>query len=260
MKKIIAALLLAGTLLTADTIKFKNGAVVEGKIVHEDAQTVTIKAGGTETTYAKMDVAFIQKGGRNISPPPPPPANRAAAPAPSASNLGQPVGQAAAPAVIPGGTQVRVETAATIDSRNSRPGQEFRGFLVGDLKTPDGRVVATSGSPVYLMVTDRGQAGRMIGKSSLAVRLSAITANGRRVPVDGSVIFLEAQKSQGRDTARKALIGAGIGAIANDDDHRRGARKGALVGLGAAALTKGKAVSIPSGKVLTFTIRSDVKI
>jgi hypothetical protein len=130
---------------------------------------------------------------------------------------------------------------------------------VGDLKTPDGRVVASSGSPVYLMVTDRDQAGRMIGKSSLAVRLSAITANGRRVPVDGSVIFLEAERSQGRDTARKALIGAGIGAIANDD-HRRGARKGALVGLGAAALTKGKAVSIPSGKILNFTIRADVKI
>jgi len=72
MKPIYALLLAAGVLCMADTIKFKNGAVVEGKIVDEDAQTVTVQAGGAKTTYAKIDIAFIQKGGKHISPPPPP--------------------------------------------------------------------------------------------------------------------------------------------------------------------------------------------
>ncbi|WP_300363500.1 hypothetical protein [Hydrogenimonas sp.] len=255
MKKVYALLLAAGIFCMADTIKFKNGAVVEGKIVDEDAQTITIEAGGAKTTYAKIDIAFIQKGGRHISPPPPPPA-KAAAPS---KNLGTPVSRAQTPAILPGGTHVRVETSTVIDSRNSRPGQEFRAFLVGDLKSSDGHVIAASGSQVYLEVVDSEQAGRMIGKSALAVRLSAITADGRRIPVNGSVVVVEAQKSQGRDTARKTLIGAGIGAIANDD-HRKGARKGALVGLGVAALTRGEAVAIPAGKVIEFTIRSDVKL
>jgi len=189
MKKVYALLLAAGIFCMADTIKFKNGAVVEGKIVDEDAQTITIEAGGAKTTYAKIDIAFIQKGGRHISPPPPPPA-KAAAPS---KNLGTPVSRAQTPAILPGGTHVRVETSTVIDSRNSRPGQEFRAFLVGDLKSSDGHVIAASGSQVYL-------------------------------------------------------------------DHRKGARKGALVGLGVAALTRGEAVAIPAGKVIEFTIRSDVKL
>ena len=62
------------------------------------------------------------------------------------------------------------------------------------------------------MVADREQAGRMIGRSALALKLSGITVKGRRVNVQSSIIGVEAKKSQGRDTARKNLIGAGSGA------------------------------------------------
>lgn len=257
MKKLVMLLLVGMALCLADTIKFKNGAVVEGKITQEDKQTITIKAGGTETTYAKIDIAFINRGGRHISPPPPPPSKSAD------SELGTEVSPSSTQrtsrsVVLRAGTQVFARLESPIDSRDSRVGQEYRATLQNELVASDGTVIAEKGSTLYVMVADREQAGRMIGRSALALKLSGITVKGRRVNVQSSIIGVEAKKSQGRDTARKTLIGAGIGALV-DDDHGKGARTGALVGLGAAALTKGEAVTIPAGTVATFTLQSDLK-
>ena len=252
MKKWITLLLIAAVFALADTIKFKNGAVVEGKITQETSQIVTIKVGDTETTYAKADIAFITRGGTHISPPPPPPVKSGSKASASSSK------NATRSIVLRAGTKVYARLDNTIDSRNSRVGQEYRATLQNELVADDGTVVAEQGSPAYVMVADREQAGRMIGHSAIALKLTGITVKGRRVNVQSSVIGVEAKHGQGRDTAKKALVGAGIGALV-DSDHKKGARTGAMVGLGAAALTKGEAVTIPAGTVATFTLQSDLK-
>jgi RNase P/RNase MRP subunit p29 len=259
--RILLGLALAWTLLHADTIYFKNGATIEGKIIEETGQTLTIERQGVETTYAKIDVAKIAKG-RRISPPPPPPKPTAGKQTKkeTASQTGRSSKSAQSSRIVTlrAGTKVFVELSQSVDSRNSRGGQEVTATLRHEIVADDGTVLTPKGGKAYLRIVQRKQAGRMAGRSSLGLQLVAIEVKGKRVRVDGTALQVEAKTSQGRDTAKKAIVGAGIGALV-DRDHGKGARTGALVGLGAAALTKGRAISIPAGTTLDFTLRSDLK-
>ncbi|WP_457596876.1 hypothetical protein [Hydrogenimonas sp.] len=175
-------------------------------------------------------------------------------------NLGTPVtsGNQAAPAshqaLLRAGSTLEVRLLSAVDSSQLHAGSRVEGRLVGELRAPNGQIVVPSGAPVTLTVVDRNQAGRMIGHSA-----TALGVDGRSVAIDTDIFAMEAKRSETRNTARRTLIGAGIGAIANDD-HREGARKGALVGLGASLLTKGEAARIPAGTTLRFRLSRDVTV
>jgi len=261
MKSWLISLVLGLSILAADTINFKNGAVIEGKITHEDDQTVTIRTGGSETTYARRDIASLSRNGRTVSAPPPPPVKRSAN-----GHLGSEVTATSRSrvfstgAVLRAGTAMNVRLVSTIDSSQLHAGSSVEGRLVNALHDASGRVVAPANTPVYLTIVDRKQAGRLLGHSAIAVKATAIVIGGRRIGIDSNVVAIEAKRSETRNTARRSLIGAGIGAIANDDDRRRGARKGALVGLGVSALSKGEAAKIAAGTTMTFSLQHDIRV
>ena len=69
--------------VSADTIEFKNGAVLIGTVVEQDSETLTINVSGATTTYSKLDIEKIKMAAKVISPPPPPPLSASAPPSPT---------------------------------------------------------------------------------------------------------------------------------------------------------------------------------
>jgi hypothetical protein len=101
------------------------------------------------------------------------------------------------------------------------------------------------------------QAGRLAGKSELAISLTGIdVAAGQMLPIM-TTNFAEAGKSEGRKTARNAAAGAAVGAAVDDDG---GAGKGAAVGAGVSLIKKGDSVTIPPGALLEFKLTQPVTV
>jgi len=67
----VATLLLSSALL-ADVVEFKNGATLDGMVLKQDAETLTINVAGEVTTYAQSDIQRIELTKREISSPPSP--------------------------------------------------------------------------------------------------------------------------------------------------------------------------------------------
>jgi hypothetical protein len=160
------------------------------------------------------------------------------------------------PVTIPAGTTLIVRTTQTLDSKQSNAGQQFVVDLEADIATGD-RVIVPRGTQAYGMLTNAKSGGRVVGKSELAVELTSILINNQAVPIVTESVEAAAPKSETRKTARNVGVGAAIGAIADDDG---GAATGALVGLGASALTRGKQIQIPAGSILQFRLLAPLTI
>ena len=69
-KLFLAATLLLSSALAADVVEFYNGAVLNGKVVHQNDERLTISVNGKVTTYSKADIKTINQEQREVSPPP----------------------------------------------------------------------------------------------------------------------------------------------------------------------------------------------
>ncbi len=96
--------LFAASTVYADTIYFSNGAQVEGNVVSQNDNTVTVESNGKQTTYSMTDIKTIQQP-QKISPSPPPmqPSSPQTAPDTYTNQQGQPsstTSQSTPPAVM----------------------------------------------------------------------------------------------------------------------------------------------------------------
>lgn len=151
---------------------------------------------------------------------------------------------------VPAGTTLFVRMVDGVDSKTASSGQRFTAALETDL-VADGKVVAPKGTQAFGVLTAAKSGGRLAGKSELAVELTSIVIDNQAWPVVTETIEQQVAKSEGRKTLRNTAIGAGIGAIVDGGD---GAATGALVGVGASAITRGKQVQIPAGSLLQFRL------
>ena len=161
-----------------------------------------------------------------------------------------------APVTVPAGTTLIVRSMDVLDSKQSNTGQRFTVTLEADL-VAGSKVVAPRGTQAYGMLTNAKSGGRVVGKSELTVELTSILINGQAVPIVTEPVESAPPKSETRKSARNVGVGAAIGAIADGGD---GAATGALVGLGASALTRGKQIQIPAGSVLQFRLLAPLTV
>ena len=237
--KHLSTLLLLATSIMADTLYFNNGATVDGKVTSQSQQTVTIEVSGKSTTYAMQDIKKVETF--SISPPPPPPVT---SPPPATDNF------------LKSGSEFKVKTITTLSTREHSTGHLFSVTLAHNI-IDNGIVVVPAGATLYGSVVQSQQSGRLVGKSNLVVSLNAIVVDGKRSTIHTNKVQVMNQKSQTRNTTKKVARGAIIGGLINGNE---GAKNGAKVGVGVAVLTKGEAISIPAGTLLSFTLTSDVKL
>ena len=161
----------------------------------------------------------------------------------------------------PVGTAITARTIDVIDSTRNKTGQNIAASLAVPIMV-NGRILARSGAPVTLTLTDVDPAGRFNGKPAVTFRLASIDVGGTSYRVTSTLIRREGQP-RGAATAKKAGIGAAVGGALggifgrNKKDAAIGAGSGAALGAGSQAFTNAGSIRIPSETLFTFTVRAN---
>lgn len=159
---------------------------------------------------------------------------------------------------VPAGTRILVRMIDSVDSSKQKAGYRFTGTLETNLQAV-GEIVAPRGTTVYGHLASASSAGRMSGSSQLTLELTDIVINGTAYPLLTSTYEVKGS-GEGSNTAKKAVGGAGLGAlIGGIAGGGKGAGIGALAGgatgTAVAASKKGEQISIPSETLLEFRLQ-----
>ena len=263
------------------TVTLNDGSTFSGAVTSSSASAITLQSATGETrTYPMSQVSSVQYAPGSAAPatqassaPPPtapgPDTNAPPpGPSPTASAVPAPAPQ---PVVeyrtIPAGATLTVRNNDTIDSQNASPGQTFSGVVERDVVDTEGRVAIPKGSNATLVVNEATGQGKMQGRSELAVDVASVEVGGRHYRLETSDFVERGREGVGVNKRTGAFAGGGaalggiIGAIAGGG---KGAAIGALSGAGAGtatqALTRGKAVRIPSETLLSFKLEAPIRI
>jgi hypothetical protein len=230
----------------ADTVRLRDGKALDGTFVGGSARQIDfLTASGQSLKLPIEGVLSV-----NFSAPP------------VAEPRSRDTTSTRAPATIPAGTAFRVRTVDPIDVDQTQAGAKFRGTLDDPIMS-GGDVIVPRGADVVLLAAKVAQGGRMKGSDLIELKVNSITVGGKAYPV---VTTLAETKSggEGKKTARKAVGGAGLGAIIGGiAGGGSGAAIGALAGgaTGTAVAAAGKPhLKIPAETRLDFQLQADWKI
>jgi hypothetical protein len=277
MRILHAGLILAlATSVFADTVKLKNGRVVQGTYLGGSARQVRMEVGDQIQTLDVADIDRIEFGGEVAAAAPA--ARPAPAPAPERAAEDRPVlmrpNPAPAPATrqstaseatmeLPAGTNLTIRMIDAVDSEVAKPGQTFQASLDQPVVIAN-NVAIPRGADVVVKLVDAKESGTFTGRAELALSLQSVKVNGRTVEMNTQTVSRESD-SQGSQTAKRAgvgaVVGAGLGAVfGGGKGAATGAAVGGAAGAGTQAVTKGRTVRIPSETRLTFVLDTPVRI
>ena len=256
----IVAVCFLASLLHADSLKFKNGQTLQGKYLGGTDSQVTFYTNNQLKHYAISDIDSITFGDVTSTPS----AAAASTPAPIVK---APEATAAdstgADILVPAGTHLVVRMIDGIDSNKNNVGDSFQASLEEPLIV-ESTQVAAKGTTVYGKLEQVKSAGRIEGRSELRLVLTGIVLNGATHNIVTGDYTVQGG-SLGKQTAERAVIGAGLGALIGAiAGGGKGAAIGAGVGAGAGTavqvMTHGQQVHVPSETVLNFTLEQPVRL
>jgi hypothetical protein len=218
--------------LYADTIELSNGKTMEGTFIGREGDAVKFEVDGISMVFQANDVKNIQIGSASAT-----------------QNKVSEKSTDSASAEIAAGTTLTIRLSDVLDSGRHSTGHKFAAVLEGAL-VANGVTVAPANSKVYGTVTESVKARRLAGQAKLMITLTGIQLDGQIMPITTDGINALTQPT-GASTVGKTARGAAIGALV---DGSEGAKTGAKVGLGAAVLSRGNQVVIPSGTLLDFKL------
>ncbi|HEU4636285.1 MAG TPA: hypothetical protein VFS41_08920, partial [Edaphobacter sp.] len=109
---------------------------------------------------------------------------------------------------IPAGTTLAIRINQHISVKTSRAGDHFDGEIAEPVTNDSGRVIVPRGTPVGGVVAAAHKRGHFKGASILQLRLTSMTLNGTRYPLQTSSLT-RTKKGKGKRSA--AFIGGGSG-------------------------------------------------
>lgn len=164
---------------------------------------------------------------------------------------------------VPIGTSLPLELMTALSSETAQVEAPVQARLRraveigGHTAIPEGTVLSGS-------VTDVARAGRVQGRSRLALRFDSATVNGVREHLSTEPITFEGEATKKEDATKIGVgagIGAAIGAIAGGGGGAaKGAAIGGAAGTGAVLATRGKEVELAAGTDLTATTANAVTV
>ena len=164
---------------------------------------------------------------------------------------------------LPAGTELQLVLESGLSSATSHVGEPVTA-KVARATAPDGRIVLPGGTILKGRVYRADAAGRVKGRSRLAVDFDRIVVRGVEHRLDTTAIDVEGPDSHGKDAAiigGSTVGGAIIGGILGGGS---GAKKGAVVGVlggtGAVLATRGRDVEIPAGTNWTVRVKDRVAL
>ena len=193
---------------------------------------------------------------------PPAEAPPRAAPAPAAAPVATPPPAPPKPrvATLGAGQVITIRTTRELSTKTVETGAPFSAVLEEPIKSDDW-TIAAAGAKVDGRVVEADKGGRVKGKASLSIELTALTlADGSKIELVTSPVSNEAAANKGKNAAKigvAAGAGAGIGAIAGGG---KGAAIGAVAGGAVGTLARGESAEIPAESVIAFELRSPVTV
>ena len=165
--------------------------------------------------------------------------------------------------VIPSGTVLKVSLIDVLNSDTSSAGEHFRASLAESVVI-NGATLLQKGTTVWGRVIEAEGSGRVKGRASVRLALTAIMQGDRMVAVTTETFAATAESSTTRDAeiiAGGAGVGAVIGAIAGGAKGAGvGAATGGGAGTGVVLATKGKEIRYGPETRLNFTLTNSVEM
>ena len=267
----------SAAILSADTLRLKDGRVVQGSLEGADRNEIRFQADdrGPVQRFDRYDVDTIEFGGQRRG------ANYRQSPNPDRysnpdnrrgdnnyrgdnstyrgdADRGRYAGNGGV--MIPSGTVISVRMIDGVDSDVTRAGDSFRASLDQPIIV-NGQTIASAGSDAMVQVVRVQQGGRLEGREEVALALASISMNGRTINLNTSnetVSSSSRGKQSGEVIGGGAALGAIIGAIAGGGKGAAiGAASGAALGTGA-QVVRGQRVKVAPETRLSFTLSQDV--
>ncbi len=163
---------------------------------------------------------------------------------------------------VAAGTDLTIRINQHISVKTTQVGDRFTGEFEQPVVGRTGNVVIPRGTPVDGVVDAAHHRGRFKGASILELRLTSLTLNGQRYPLDTSDLT-RTKKGKGRRSAALIGGGAGLGMLAGGlAGGGVGLLVGGLVGGGAgtavSGLTGNGDIEIPAESVVRFRLAQDL--
>jgi hypothetical protein len=276
--KYVAAMALAITLLSGCQSK-QDAAIDQAKkqaaATGQPQQVVSVDKNGNTTTTTVQPPApgqTTQVTTTTVTPGPgaPPSAPAVAggpttnAPAPNAPVPGGAPIIRPADVNVPAGTGLAIRINQHISVKTSSPGDRFDGELVEDLRGDNDRLILPKGTPVTGIVDESHRRGHFKGSSILELRLTSLTLDGTRYPLE-THDYARTKKGKGKRTA--AFIGGGtglgmlIGGVATGGAGLVvGGLAGAGAGTAAGAFTGNRDIDIPAESIIRFKLADNLTL
>jgi hypothetical protein len=165
---------------------------------------------------------------------------------------------------IPAGSELAIRINQSISVKRTAPGSPFDGEVVEPWTDANGHVILPKGTPVAGVVDESHRRGHFKGRSVLELRLTSLTLNGTRYPLETRDLR-ETKKGKGKRSA--AMIGGGaglgmlIGGIASGGTGLLiGGLAGGGAGTAAAGLTGNRDLDIPAESIVHFKLADDLTL
>lgn len=222
-------------------------------------QIVSVDKNGTTTTTVVQPPVAGQKIEATTTMMVPPAAG-APIPAPSGPTVSAvpvPVNVS-----IPAGTSLAIRIDQRISVKSSRSGDTFTGEIVDPVISSNNAELLPKGTPVAGVVDASHRRGHFKGRSVLELRLTSLTLNGKKYPLETQDLA-RGKKGKGKRSAAMIGGGAGLGMLVGGlASGGTGLAVGGLVGGGAgtavAGLTGNRDIEIPAESILHFRLADDL--
>ncbi|MFN3324866.1 MAG: hypothetical protein ACK5AZ_15315 [Bryobacteraceae bacterium] len=176
------------------------------------------------------------------------------------------VAAAAAPGVIPAGTELAILTNEPISTKTATPGRAYAAQIVRDVVDSRGNVLVPTGSPATLTVIEVEEPG-VIGRGRLELALNTVTLAGNTYAVVSEPDIRQQRPAVGADPGTLATIGGGAGlgaligaAAAGGTGAAIGAAIGAVGGTAVRVFTRGSEIEVPAETLMTFRLEQPIRI
>jgi hypothetical protein len=254
MRALLCTVLASAFILQADTLYLRDGRTIRGTFISGNSRQLRfLPDGGRTQQFSITAVDHIAFGDAATTS-----STSSSSRNTTAANTRTRTAEANA---IPAGAVVTVRMIDAIDSNETDVGRHYRASLAEPL-VHQGRTIAPRGADATVTIARVDQSGTVSGREEIALVLTEIAANGRRLVPETQHAEVSA-KSRTNESAKiiggTAVVGAIIGAIAGGG---KGAAIGAASGAGAGVAIqaiRGQRIQVPSESTLDFALAQPLR-